>query len=106
MRGVIGDAKADFHVHCSIDGKCYDSARARGERKLSDTEEVNSISPRFARSRCAGRYHCVDGTATSQQLLKMAKVGGLELVQTEERHSSTNQVRVEDNKHQVGVVRW
>jgi len=31
----------------SVDGKCYDSARACVERKLSDTEKVNSRSLRF-----------------------------------------------------------
>ena len=36
------------------------------------------------------------GTNTSQQLLEMAKVEGLE-----ERHSATYQVKVKDNKHQV-----
>jgi hypothetical protein len=45
----------------------------------------------------------MDGTTTSQQLLEMAKVKGLALVQTEERHSSTNQVRVEDNKYQAEI---
>ena len=48
----------------------------------------------------------MNGTNTSQQLSGMAKVRGLTLVQLalgrlEVRHSSTNQVRVEDNKHQV-----
>ena len=46
-------------------------------------------------------YCCLNRTNTSQQLSEMAKVRGLALVQLEERHSSTNQVRVEDNKHQV-----
>ncbi len=87
----------------SVDGKCYDSARARGGSKLSETEEVISISPRFSRSRYAGRYSCVNSTTISRQLLEMAKVRGLALVQTEERHSSaTNQVRVEDIKRRVG----
>ena len=44
----------------------------------------------------------MNGTTTSQQLLEMAKVRGLALVQMEERHSATNQVRVKDNKHRVG----
>ena len=61
----------------SIDGKCYDSARACGVRKLSDTEEVNVTSPRFARLSYTGRYRCVDGTTTSQQLFEMAKVRSL-----------------------------
>ena len=39
----------------SVDGKCYDIARARGGSKLSDTEEVNLMSPRVARSSYAGR---------------------------------------------------
>ncbi len=82
----------------SVDGKCYDSL-------LSETEEAISISPRFARSRCSGRYSCMNGTTISQQPLEMAKVRGLSLVQTEERHSSaTNQVRVKDNKRQVRNV--
>ena len=85
-----------------IDGECYDSARALVKRKLSDTEEVNLRSLRFAQPRYMGRYCCVNGASTSQQLLEMAKLRGLALVQSEERHSVTNQVRVEDNKHQVG----
>ena len=48
----------------SVDGKCYDNARARAERKLSGTEEVNSRSLRFAWSRYVGRYCCVNGTTT------------------------------------------
>ena len=44
----------------------------------------------------------MNGTNTSQQLSEMAKVRGFALVKLEERHSSTYQVRVEDNKHQVG----
>ena len=44
----------------------------------------------------------MNGTSTSQQLLEMAKVRGLALVQLEEKHSATGQVRVKDNKHQVG----
>ena len=35
----------------SVDGKCYDGARACVERKLSDAEEVNSRSLRFDQSR-------------------------------------------------------
>jgi hypothetical protein len=69
---------------------------------LSETEEVISIGLRFARLRYAGRYRCTNGTTTTQQLLKMAKVRDLALVQTEERHSATDQVRVEDKKHRVG----
>ena len=64
--------------------------------KLSETEEV---SLRFARSRYAGGFQCENGTTTSQQLLEIAKVRGLALVQTEERHSATDQVRVKDNEH-------
>jgi len=48
----------------SVDGKCYDNARASAERKLSGTEEVNSRSLRFSRSRYASRYLCVNGTTT------------------------------------------
>ena len=49
----------------------------------------------------------MNGTNTSQKLSEMAKVRGLALVQSalvqsEERHSSTNQVRVKDNKLQAG----
>ena len=45
----------------------------------------------------------MNGTTISQQLLEMAKVRGLALVQTDEKHSSaTDQVRVEDNKRRVG----
>ena len=65
----------------SIDGN--DSARACDERKLSDTEEITSRILRFAQLRYVGRYCCVNGTTTSQQLLEMAKVRGLALVQTE-----------------------
>ena len=32
----------------SVDGKCYDSAQDCVDRKLSDTEEVNLMSLRFA----------------------------------------------------------
>jgi len=79
----------------SVDGKFYDSAIACGGSKLSVTE---GVSLRLVRSKYAGRYSCVSGTTISQQLLEMAKVRGLALVQTEERHSSaTDQVRVEDN---------
>ena len=54
-----------------------------------------------------GSYRCVKNTNTSQQLLEMARVKGLALMQWEERHSATNQVKVEDNKNQVGrVVSW
>ena len=53
----------------SVDSKCYDSARACGVSKLCDTEEVNVMSPRFARLSYVGRYCCVDGTTTSQQLV-------------------------------------
>jgi len=53
----------------SVDGKCYDSARACEESKLSDTEGVNSRSLRFAQSRYVGMYCCVNNTTTSQQLL-------------------------------------
>ena len=48
------------------------------------------------------RYRYANGTSTSQQLLEMVKVRGLAIVQSEERHSSTNQVIVKDNKHRVG----
>jgi len=37
----------------SVDGKYYDSARARSEIKMSKTE---GVSPRFARSRYAGGF--------------------------------------------------
>jgi hypothetical protein len=37
----------------SVDGKCDDSARARGESKMSKTE---GVSLRFARSRYAGGF--------------------------------------------------
>ena len=94
------------HISMSIasaDGKCYNSAIIRGVSKLSDTEEINVMSPMFAWLSYAGRYCCVDGTTASQQLFEMAKVRGLALVQTEERHSADNQVRVEDNRHRVGI---
>ena len=74
---------------------------------MSDTEDVNSNSLRFVQSRYMGSYRCVKNTNTSQQLLEMARVKGLALMQWEERHSATNQVKVEDNKNQVGrVVSW
>jgi hypothetical protein len=72
---------------------------ACGESKLSKTE---GVSLRFARSRYAGGFRCENGTTASQQMLEIAEVRGLALVQMEETHSATNQVRVEDNKHQVG----
>ena len=84
----------------SVDGN--DSARVCVERKLSDTEEVNLRSLRFAQSRNVGRYRYVNSTSTSQQLLVMAKVRGLALLQLEEKHSATGQVRVKDDKHQFG----
>ena len=65
----------------SVDSKCYDSARDQGGSKLSDIEKVNLMSLRFAQSRNVGRYCYVDGTSTSQQLLEMAKVRCLALVQ-------------------------
>ncbi len=77
----------------------YDSARACGGSKLSETEEV---SLRFARSRYAGGFQCESGMTASQQMLEIAKERYLALVQTEERHISTNQVRVKNNKHRVG----
>ena len=86
----------------SVDGKCYDSSRASIKSTLSDTEGVNSRRLRFAQLRYVGRYHGVNNTTTSQQLLEMAKVKDLALMQWEERHSATNQVKVEDNKNQVG----
>ena len=86
----------------SVNGKYYDSVIARVKSKLSDTEEVNSSSLRFAQLRYVGRYRCVNDATTSQQLLEMAMVKGLALVQLEERHSAANQVKVKDNKHQVG----
>jgi hypothetical protein len=96
----VGIKKHTSMCIASVEGECYDSARTRGESKMSRTE---GVSPRFARSRYAGRYSCVNGTTIPQQLLEMAKERGLALVQTEERHSSaTDQVRVEDNKHRVG----
>ena len=85
----------------SVDSKCYDNARACAERKLSGTEEVSSRSLRYDQLRYVVRYLCVNGTTTLQQLLEMAKVRFLALVLSEERHSAANQVRVEDNKHQV-----
>jgi hypothetical protein len=95
--GCEGMQEHTFMCIASVDGECYDSARARGESKMSKTE---GVSLRFARSRYAGRYSCVNGTTISRQLL-MAKERGLAL--TEERHSgATDQVRVEDNTHQVG----
>ena len=49
----------------------------------------------------------MNGTTTLQHLLEMAKVRGLALVQLEEWHSATNQVRVEDkNTKSEVVVRW
>ena len=91
----------------SVDGKFYDSARACGKSKLSDTEGVNSRSLRFSQSRYVGMYRCVNGTTTSQQLLEMAKDRHLSLVQSEEKHSANGQMRFEDDKHQVEVVvRW
>jgi hypothetical protein len=84
----------------SVDGECYDSARARSEIKMSKTE---GVSLRFARSRYAGGSLCENAMTASQQMLEIANERGLALVQTEERHSSaTDQVRVEDNKHRVG----
>ena len=44
----------------------------------------------------------MNGTTTSQQLLEMARVKGLALVQWEDRHCATNQLKVYENKHQVG----
>jgi hypothetical protein len=94
----------------SVDSKCYDSSRACRGSKLSDTEEVSSMSFRYpyevglrlAWSRYTGRYCCVNSTTTSQQLLEIAKVRGLALVRTEERNIAINQVRVKDNQHLVG----
>ena len=70
----VGMQKKISKCIASVDGKCYDSARARVESKFSDTEEVNSGSSRFSQSRYVGRYCCVNRTTTSQQLLKMAKM--------------------------------
>ncbi len=61
-----------------LEGKCYDSARARSGSNLSETEEV---SLRFGWSRYARRNRCANGTTTSQQLLELAKGRGLALVQ-------------------------
>ena len=46
-RSHVGMQKHISMCIASVNGKCYDSARARGERKLSDTEEVNSMSFRY-----------------------------------------------------------
>jgi len=84
----------------SVDGECYDSARARSEIEMSKTEEV---SLRFARSRYAGGSRCENGMTASQQMLEIANERDLALVRTEERHSSaTDQVEVDDNNHRVG----
>ena len=58
----------------SVDGKCYDSARACGESKLSDTEEVNSRSLRFSQSRYVGRCLCANGAVISWLILVIASV--------------------------------
>ena len=42
MRHVGMQEQISMSIIASVDGKCYDNARTRVERKLSGTEEVNS----------------------------------------------------------------
>ena len=85
----------------SVEREWYDSAaQTRSEIKMSKTE---GVSPRFARSRYAGKFRYENGMTPPQQMLEISKERSEALVQTEERHSSaTNQVRVGYNKHRVG----